>query len=102
MPRTPPANQNDVFLGMLRETRVKLGITQEVLAERLGFRQTDISKAERGVRRLDVLELRNWMAALGVPFRDFTRELDERLASLEALQRHAVGGRTRAAPRNSG
>jgi transcriptional regulator with XRE-family HTH domain len=101
MPRTPPANQNDVFLGMLREMRVNQGITQDALAEKLGFRQTDVSKAERGVRRLDVLELRNWMTALGVPFRDFARELDERLASLEALQRHAVGGRARAAPHNT-
>jgi DNA-binding XRE family transcriptional regulator len=43
MPRTPPANQNDVFLGMLREMRVKAGVTQVDLAEQLGFRQTDVS-----------------------------------------------------------
>jgi transcriptional regulator with XRE-family HTH domain len=101
MPRTPPANQNDVFLGMLREVRVKAGVTQVALAEQLGFRQTDVSKAERGVRRLDVLELRNWMRVLGMPFREFADQLDERLASLEALQRQAVVGRTRGAPRNS-
>ena len=101
MPRTPPANQNDVFLGMLREMRVKAGVTQIDLAEQLGFRQTDVSKAERGVRRLDVLELRHWMAVLGVPLGEFASQLDERLASLEALQRQAVGGRTARPPRHS-
>jgi transcriptional regulator with XRE-family HTH domain len=98
MPRTPPASQNDVFLGLLREMRVKAGVTQIALAEQLGFRQTDVSKAERGVRRLDVLELRNWMTVLGVPFGEFASQLDERLSNLESLQRDAVARRTRAAP----
>ena len=91
MPRTLPATQNDVFLDMLRESRVKMGVTQEALAAQLGFRQTDISKAERGVRRLDVLELRAWLTAIGVPFREFISQMDDRLASLETLQRSGTG-----------
>jgi transcriptional regulator with XRE-family HTH domain len=89
MPRTHQTSQKDILLGMLRDARAEHGVTQEMLADRLGFRQTDISKAERGVRRLDVLELRAWVVALGMPFPEFVVELDARLASLEALQRHA-------------
>lgn len=80
---------------MLREARAESGVTQEVLADRLGFRQTDISKTERGVRRLDVLELRAWVVAMGMKFPEFVTELDERLASLETLQRHARPGGAR-------
>ena len=94
MPRTPPATQHDVFLEMLRDSRVKNDVTQEALAERLGFRQTDISKAERGVRRLDVLELRAWLTAVGVSFPEFASQMHDRLANLEALQR-AGSGRAR-------
>ena len=57
-------------------------------------------KAERGVRRLDVLELRAWAAPLGMSFPAFATELDERLASLETLQRHArPGGARHATPK---
>lgn len=95
MPRTHQTSQKDILLGMLREARAEHGVSQEMLADRLGFRQTDISKAERGVRRLDVLELRAWVVALGMPFPEFVAELDERLASLETLQRHMRPGGSR-------
>jgi len=72
---------------MLREARARQGVTQEALAEAMGFRQTDVSKTERGVRRLDVLELRAWIGALGVPFFDFVQELDERLVAMDSIQR---------------
>jgi transcriptional regulator with XRE-family HTH domain len=80
---------------MLRDARARCGATQVELADKLGIRQTDISKTERGVRRLDVLELRAWVSALGVSFADFASELDERLAATEMLQRQAVSRRNR-------
>ncbi len=85
MPRTLTTQPRDVFLGMLREVRARQGVTQAALAEVMGFRQTDISKVERGVRRLDVLELRAWMSALGIPVAEFVSELDRRLTSIEVL-----------------
>lgn len=101
MPRTVSTPQHDVLLDMLRDARARQGVTQEALADALGFRQTDISKSERGVRRLDVLELRAWVGALGLSFVEFSHQLDERLAAMETLQRHASSssveptGRTR-------
>ncbi len=93
MPRTAPPNQTDVLLALLREARQSAGVTQTALAEFLGFRQTDISKVERGDRRLDILELRAWVDGLGVPFLDFVEELHRRLAAQEVLHTQASGAK---------
>lgn len=68
-------------------------MTQAALAATLGFEQTDISKVERGARRLDVLELRAWLRALSTGLSEFMVDLDERLANLEALSRHKRSGK---------
>ena len=68
------------FLAELRLAREGAGVTQVALAERLGVHQTLVSKAERGTRRVDVIELRAWLAALGVPLADFVGALEARLA----------------------
>lgn len=90
MPRTLSTPQYDVLLDMLREARARQGVTQGALADALGFRQTDISKTERGVRRLDVLELREWIGALGLNFIEFATALNERLEGHEALRAQIV------------
>ncbi|WP_073466570.1 helix-turn-helix domain-containing protein [Rhizobacter sp. OV335] len=98
MPRTIKIAPENVLLELLRSARERSGVTQVQLAERTGMRQTDISKSERGVRRLDVIELHEWLAALGVSFVVFAQELDERLttmALLKAQQSRGVRRRTR-------
>jgi transcriptional regulator with XRE-family HTH domain len=67
------------FLEELRALRENLGVTQEQLADALGLHQTFVSKVERGVRRLDVVELRLWVRVLGVRLTDFAARLEERL-----------------------
>jgi transcriptional regulator with XRE-family HTH domain len=49
----------------LRELRLARGVKQSELAERLGWTQTEVSKVETSVRRLDVIELKLWVEALG-------------------------------------
>ncbi|MBK8791086.1 MAG: helix-turn-helix transcriptional regulator [Holophagaceae bacterium] len=66
------------LLGLLREVRESSGISQEQIAQRLGTKQSMISKVERGERRLDVIELRRWVLELGQSFPEF-------LARFEAL-----------------
>lgn len=68
------------FLLELRGLRTSAGVSQEQLAAALGEHQTFVSKVERGVRRLDVVELRLWLHALGTSFLDFCETLDTRLA----------------------
>lgn len=68
------------FLEELRDARLAAGVSQEQLAAALGEHQTLISKVERGVRRLDVVELRRWMHALGRSFPEFCEGIDSRLS----------------------
>ena len=68
--------QNQIFLEMLRNRREALRLRQADLAERLGRGQATVSKVERGVRRLDIIELRAWLIALEVDFASFTAELN--------------------------
>lgn len=46
--------------------RKHIGLTQTVLAERVGIAQYDISKVENYVRRLDIGELDRWIRAMGI------------------------------------
>ena len=39
-----------------------------------------MSKVERGERRLDVIQLRDWLAALGIDFIGFVKTLDAELS----------------------
>ncbi len=70
----------DAFLASLRSARKATGLTQIDLAERLQVTQSTVSKSERGERRLDVVELRQWCRALGVDFQDFCCKLDQKLS----------------------
>ena len=68
-----------VVLRLLREARERAGITQVELAAKLGQSQSFVSKAERGDRRLDVIQLRTILGALGVTLADFVRGLEAEL-----------------------
>jgi transcriptional regulator with XRE-family HTH domain len=60
---------------MLVEARTNAGVTQAELAKRIGWQQTDISKVERGERRLDLIEFLQFTEALKVDAPDFVRRL---------------------------
>lgn len=61
------------LLARLRERR---GVSQAALAEELGHQQSFVSKVEHGQRRVTAADLLRWAAALGVPFRELSRELE--------------------------
>ena len=56
-----------VLLSLLKEVRVEAGFRQVDLARKLNVPQSRISKYELGERRIDLLELRDICAALGIP-----------------------------------
>lgn len=70
------------MLALLRAKGTAAEISQVELARRLDWTQADVSKCETGVRRLDVIELRLWLRALGCELADFVRELDNSVALL--------------------
>lgn len=77
------------FLEELRAVRTQVGISQTELADRIHELQSFVSKVERGVRRLDIVELRRWTGALGMELTEFIRRFEQR------LQRHASAGLSR-------
>lgn len=70
---------NQVFLELLRRYREQGKFRQRDLAQHLGSGQGTVSKAETGNRRLDVIELREWLMAMGADFLEFMTELHEQL-----------------------
>jgi transcriptional regulator with XRE-family HTH domain len=72
---------HQLFLDLLIELRNTAQLTQVALAKKLAWEQTHISRVERGVRRLDVLELRRWVHALGISLPEFIQMYEQRLGS---------------------
>lgn len=76
MHKTIYSQQYQALLVELRRARTEAGMTQRQLADKLGASQDEISKCETGVRRLDVVELKLWLDALGVPLTAFLAQLN--------------------------
>jgi transcriptional regulator with XRE-family HTH domain len=91
MQKSLHSTQQQVLLALLRRVRFDRLLTQHELAERIGMSQSDISKVERGVRRLDVVELRAWVMGLGLSLGDFISELEAEIHAAELV--HQQGRR---------
>ena len=96
MPQSTHHQHYQAFLGLLRGLRQDCGMTQAMLADRIGNTQTFVSKVERGERRLDVVEFTEWCEALGcepeVAFGEFIakrRGRSSRSSKLAASQRRS-------------
>jgi transcriptional regulator with XRE-family HTH domain len=63
----------------LKKMRKQSGLTQFQLAEAIGAEQSDISKIERGERRLDVVELIYVCRALSITTEAFIAALEGHL-----------------------
>jgi transcriptional regulator with XRE-family HTH domain len=70
-----------VMLAMLRDARAAANLTQVELAARLEVSQSDVSKIEQGARRLDVIELRQWLHAIGMQLPQFISDFEDKLAA---------------------
>lgn len=92
MQKSLHTNQLQTMLALLKQARLGVGVTQVALSNRIGLSQSDVSKVERGVRRLDVLELRAWMQGLGVPLKVFVTQLEAAIEA-EELRTSELSGR---------
>ncbi len=81
------SHQYQLLLGMLKELRSASGLTQVDLATLLDISQSDVSKIEQGARRLDVIELRQWVSMLGVSLPVFMQDFEARLNAAPKPQR---------------
>jgi DNA-binding transcriptional regulator YiaG len=72
------------FLAVLKQIRKDAGMTQDDLAERLDTSQSRITDYERGVRRLDMVELRQICEAVGTTLPEFVRRFEEMVIEMRA------------------
>ena len=70
---TPDQNR---YCDLLRQIRHDAGLTQMQLAEMLGTPHSRISDYERGERRMDLLQLRDYLKPLGLSLTDFVKRFE--------------------------
>lgn len=78
MPKSVFTKRYKIFREELVKVREAAHLSQEQLGkrlQRLGWDQTYVSKIERGVRRVDVVELIAVCEVLGIDPSDFVRQL---------------------------
>jgi transcriptional regulator with XRE-family HTH domain len=80
MQKSIVSREHKILLACLKEAREASGLTQTDLADRLGMTQSQISKCERGERRLDLIELRAWCQAIGTKLTTFVRNFDNQVS----------------------
>lgn len=80
MEKSIHTREYDAFLRLLKRAREDADLTQVDLAAALEKSQSFVSKVERGETRLDIIQLRSVLAALGVTLPDFSRRLEQVLA----------------------
>jgi transcriptional regulator with XRE-family HTH domain len=76
---TANRKQQKALLSLLRQLRMDAGLRQVDMAKALGKPQAFVSYYESGVRRLDLLELRQICSVLGISLIDVVRKFEKSL-----------------------
>jgi transcriptional regulator with XRE-family HTH domain len=79
MAKTIHRNEYRVLLKLLREHRVRAGVTQTDVSTSLERSQSFMSDIERGVRRLDLVELKDICAVFKIGLGRFVQEFEQAL-----------------------
>lgn len=72
--------ETKVLLDVIKEARTEAGLTQAQCSKALGRPQSFISDVERGVRRLDLIQLRDMCRVFGISLRTLVRRFETLLA----------------------
>lgn len=70
--------RHKAMVGLLRELRVVRELSQLDLAGAMDRPQSYVSSVERGRRGLDLLQVLEFLDAMGVTFTEFATELEKR------------------------
>lgn len=79
-------DENLVLLRLLKQCRVEAGLTQAEFAQALDRPQSFASDIERGLRRIDLVQLRDICNALGIGLVDFVERFEAELSSKGASE----------------
>jgi transcriptional regulator with XRE-family HTH domain len=71
--------EHEIFLQVLKRFRVESGLTQAQCSAALGRPQSFMSDVERGVRRLDAVQLRDLCLVLGTNLTSFSITYEQAL-----------------------
>lgn len=74
------SREHKILLELLKKIRIEAGLRQVDLAKKLRVPQSMISKYEVGERRIDLLELREICAVLGVSLVEVVEQLEHLLS----------------------
>lgn len=102
MSKTIHRAEYDILRDLLREKRVDHGLTQVDVSQRLGRSQSFVSDVERGVRRVDVLELWDLCELFGVQLAEFCKDFEGRAAAVRPAGKRSGKPRARGAAAPSG
>jgi len=80
-PKSIHKPEYQTLLELLREIRTKAGLTQAELSAALERPQSYVSDVERGVRRLDLLQLREYCTACGKDLTTFVKRFEKTASS---------------------
>lgn len=79
MPKAIYRPEYDVFLSLLRQRRTLAGLTQGECSKALGRPQSFMSDVERGIRRLDIIQIRDLCIVLRCNFVELIQDFDKRI-----------------------
>jgi transcriptional regulator with XRE-family HTH domain len=79
-------NEHLVLLRRLRELRTAAGLTQVALSAALRRPQSYVSDVERGSRRMDLLQLREFCNACGQALTEFVNEFELELEKMSIVR----------------
>jgi transcriptional regulator with XRE-family HTH domain len=82
MPKTIYRREYGTFLRLLREYRLAAGLTQAQCSAGMGRPQSFVSDVERGVRRLDIVQLRDLCEVVQINLVEFVTKFEEGLTHL--------------------
>ncbi len=74
-----------LFCTLLREARLKAGLSQVALAAALGVPQAYVSAFELGKVRQDFVQIRDWCAACGLTVAQLANSFDTRWAAKQVV-----------------
>ena len=80
-------SENLLLAALLRDLRGEQGLIQTALAEKLGKGQTYVSNVELGIRRLDLVELRDYCAGLGIGLQAVVERWEKQLKPVTGSSR---------------
>lgn len=92
MDKTIYSRERVLLAYLLTQARRSRGVTQAELAAKMALTQSDISKAESGMRFIEFAEARHWLLALGMDLPTFAHFYEDELQRALRLERRLAHG----------